>query len=343
MPDVSSDATRCAVVCNPTKVSDGFRALVTERTEAVGWAPPLWLETSEDDPGRGMTREALAAGVDVVLAAGGDGTIRVVADATGGLRHPAGGDPGGHRQPAGAQPRPAAGGGGRPRGGPRRPHPRDRPRRPRGRRRARGALRRDGRRRGGRHDHGRGRPGPEEEGRPGRLLRRRREGARPAADPHGGQRRRRPPAPPPGHDLPHRERREAARRPGADARRAGRRRPARRLRRLPAAGQPLAQARAAGHHPARPARRPGGLLAGRPGGADAAPRRGLPARRRRRRRGPPARRRGPPRRADRLRPRSAAGPGGTARPGIPSACISGPAVGGTLGDGSARPAVVPAA
>ena len=84
MPDVSSDATRCAVVCNPTKVSDGFRALVTERTEAVGWAPPLWLETSEDDPGRGMTREALAAGVDVVLAAGGDGTIRVVADAMAG-------------------------------------------------------------------------------------------------------------------------------------------------------------------------------------------------------------------------------------------------------------------
>ena len=84
MPDVSSDATRCAVVCNPTKVSDGFRALVTERTEAVGWAPPLWLETSEDDPGRGMTREALAAGVDVALAAGGDGTIRVVADAMAG-------------------------------------------------------------------------------------------------------------------------------------------------------------------------------------------------------------------------------------------------------------------
>lgn len=84
MPDVSSGATRCAVVCNPTKVSEGFRTLVTERTAAAGWAPPLWLETSEDDPGRGMTREALAAGVDVVLAAGGDGTIRVVADAMAG-------------------------------------------------------------------------------------------------------------------------------------------------------------------------------------------------------------------------------------------------------------------
>ena len=80
MPDVSSDATRCAVVCNPTKVSEGFRALVTERTAAAGWADPLWLETSAEDPGRAMTREALAAGVDLVVAAGGDGTVRVVAD-----------------------------------------------------------------------------------------------------------------------------------------------------------------------------------------------------------------------------------------------------------------------
>ena len=80
MPDVSSDATRCAVVCNPTKVSEGFRALVTERTAAAGWAEPLWLETSAEVPGRGMTREAVAAAVDLVVAAGGDGTVRVVAD-----------------------------------------------------------------------------------------------------------------------------------------------------------------------------------------------------------------------------------------------------------------------
>lgn len=82
MPDVPRDAaTRCAVVYNPIKVSDAFRDLVTERTDAAGWAEPLWFETSEEDPGRGMTREALDAGVDLVVAAGGDGTIRVVADA----------------------------------------------------------------------------------------------------------------------------------------------------------------------------------------------------------------------------------------------------------------------
>ncbi len=80
MPDVSSDATRCAVVYNPTKISDGFRDLVSARASEAGWAEPLWLETSAEDPGRAMTREALDAGVDLVLAAGGDGTVRVVAD-----------------------------------------------------------------------------------------------------------------------------------------------------------------------------------------------------------------------------------------------------------------------
>ena len=80
MPDVPSDATRCAVVYNPTKISEGFRDLVATRTAAAGWAEPLWLETSVDDPGRAMTREALDAGVDLVLTAGGDGTVRVVAD-----------------------------------------------------------------------------------------------------------------------------------------------------------------------------------------------------------------------------------------------------------------------
>ncbi len=79
-PDAPGTGTRCAVVYNPTKISDGFRELVTERTAAAGWAEPLWLETSEDDPGRAMTREALDAQVDIVLAAGGDGTVRVVAD-----------------------------------------------------------------------------------------------------------------------------------------------------------------------------------------------------------------------------------------------------------------------
>ncbi len=69
-----------AVVVNPTKVTDmaGFRALVGARADACEWQAPMWSETTVDDPGRGMAEKALAAGADMVLAAGGDGTVRVL-------------------------------------------------------------------------------------------------------------------------------------------------------------------------------------------------------------------------------------------------------------------------
>lgn len=81
---------RCAVVVNPVKVSDQFRDLLTERLAAAGWAEPVWLETTEEDPGRAMTQQALAAGVDLVVGAGGDGTVRVVADGMAGSGVPMG-------------------------------------------------------------------------------------------------------------------------------------------------------------------------------------------------------------------------------------------------------------
>ena len=61
-------------------MSDGFHEAITRRLGESGWAEPLWLETNEDDPGRSMTKSAREAGVDLVVAAGGDGTVRVVAD-----------------------------------------------------------------------------------------------------------------------------------------------------------------------------------------------------------------------------------------------------------------------
>ncbi len=80
---MDSAQRRCAVIVNPTKVSDGFADLMRDAADQQGWEL-LWLETTEDDPGRGMAREALDAGVDRVVAAGGDGTVRIVADALAG-------------------------------------------------------------------------------------------------------------------------------------------------------------------------------------------------------------------------------------------------------------------
>jgi len=71
---------RCAVIYNPTKVSDKFHALVEDSLQRNGWGNTLWLETSADDPGRAMTNQAVAEHVDLVIGACGDGTIRHVAD-----------------------------------------------------------------------------------------------------------------------------------------------------------------------------------------------------------------------------------------------------------------------
>jgi YegS/Rv2252/BmrU family lipid kinase len=78
--ELAGQSRRCAVIYNPTKVSDKFHALVEEGLQRNGWNNTLWLETSVEDPGRAMTRQAVAEQVDLVIGAGGDGTIRSVAD-----------------------------------------------------------------------------------------------------------------------------------------------------------------------------------------------------------------------------------------------------------------------
>lgn len=74
-----ADEKRCAIVVNPTKIPDwaAFRRHVEFDCAENGWTP-MFLETSRDDPGRGMTRAAIKAKADLVLVAGGDGTVRVV-------------------------------------------------------------------------------------------------------------------------------------------------------------------------------------------------------------------------------------------------------------------------
>ncbi|WP_206645956.1 diacylglycerol kinase family protein [Actinomyces oricola] len=69
-----------AIIVNPTKFDD--LSLLRRRVEAevlaVGWRPTMWLETTPEDAGHDMARRALEAGVDLVMVAGGDGTVRAV-------------------------------------------------------------------------------------------------------------------------------------------------------------------------------------------------------------------------------------------------------------------------
>jgi YegS/Rv2252/BmrU family lipid kinase len=69
--------SRAAVVYNPIKVTDlpALQKRVEPFMAKHGWEPPLWLETTEDDPGVGMCREAVTQGCAVVFVAGGDGTV----------------------------------------------------------------------------------------------------------------------------------------------------------------------------------------------------------------------------------------------------------------------------
>ncbi len=73
-----------AVVANPTKVEPDTRRQVAAVCTSLGWSEPLWLETTVEDPGTGQAHEAVERGADVVLACGGDGTVRAVAEALAG-------------------------------------------------------------------------------------------------------------------------------------------------------------------------------------------------------------------------------------------------------------------
>ena len=68
---------RVAVVFNPaTGGGEGAeRRHDTERALAGAGLEVLWLETTREDPGQGVTRRAVAEGVDLVMAQGGDGTV----------------------------------------------------------------------------------------------------------------------------------------------------------------------------------------------------------------------------------------------------------------------------
>jgi len=76
-----ADRPRAAVVVNPAKVDiERFRKVVASEEERSGWRPTTWFETAAEDDGRAAVEAALAAAPDVVLVAGGDGTLREAAE-----------------------------------------------------------------------------------------------------------------------------------------------------------------------------------------------------------------------------------------------------------------------
>ncbi|MFK0400867.1 diacylglycerol/lipid kinase family protein [Microbacterium sp. NPDC090225] len=85
-------ARTVGIVVNPTKISI---AALRDAIEAVSEELPddvtaQWYETTAEDPGTGMAREAVADGCDLIIAAGGDGTVRAVAETLAGSGIPLG-------------------------------------------------------------------------------------------------------------------------------------------------------------------------------------------------------------------------------------------------------------
>ncbi|PFG29297.1 diacylglycerol/lipid kinase family protein [Paramicrobacterium agarici] len=70
-----------AVVYNPVKTDgDKLKKIFTEGAVEHGWDEPRFIETTVDDPGVAMAKDAVRDGASVVIAAGGDGTVRCVAE-----------------------------------------------------------------------------------------------------------------------------------------------------------------------------------------------------------------------------------------------------------------------
>lgn len=70
------------VVFNPSKQADfeTLRIALARECDWMGMPEPIWLETTVEEPGKAQARQAIEMGASVVIAAGGDGTVRAVAE-----------------------------------------------------------------------------------------------------------------------------------------------------------------------------------------------------------------------------------------------------------------------
>jgi diacylglycerol kinase (ATP) len=82
VPTFRTAKRKAAVVYNPLKVDfEKLKKTVNAAAKAADWAIPLWFSTTAEDPGQLVAASAIRRGATVVLAAGGDGTVRAVAEA----------------------------------------------------------------------------------------------------------------------------------------------------------------------------------------------------------------------------------------------------------------------
>src|SRR5262245_47767659 len=81
-----------AFIVNPVGVADldAFREKAAASLARRGWAEPTWWETTPDDPGGGVAAKTVHERPDLVILAGGDGTVRACAGVLAGTGIPVG-------------------------------------------------------------------------------------------------------------------------------------------------------------------------------------------------------------------------------------------------------------